>query len=88
MAGVSKKETAKVNPPPSTAKPGLPQATVQLSKKPEPPSASKSVSAPAISVIKQAEPSSGGGEISPVIGGLALGISLLALLVQVWMLLS
>ena len=88
MPGVSKKETAKVDLPPPSAKPGLPQATVQLSIKPQPPSASKSVSAPAISVVKQPEPAAGGGDVSPVVGGLALGIALIALLIQIWMFLS
>jgi hypothetical protein len=81
----SKKETAKV--PAST--PGsktVPQATVQLQKKPTT-STSKTVG-PAITVAPQPAPASSEGEVSPVIGGLALAASIAALLVQVWMIIG
>lgn len=88
MPGVSKKETARVTPPPPSTKPNLPQATVQLTQKPEPASASQSVTVPAINVVKQSEPSAAGGDVSPVVGGLALGTAVIALAIQIWMLLS
>ncbi|MCX7868555.1 MAG: hypothetical protein N2322_01265 [Terrimicrobiaceae bacterium] len=83
---MSKKETAKVVPPPSSKAP-LPQATVQLKK--EPASASKSVSTPAITVAQpQAPAPAGAEELSPVLGAAALILSLAALAVQVWILIS
>jgi hypothetical protein len=85
MSASSKKETAKVSPAPSGSKSGLPQATVQMKKGPEASSGSKSVSASAISVAPQPAPAAqSGGEISPVIGAIALVISLAALAMQVW----
>ena len=78
-----KKETAKV--PPST--PGakvLPQATVQLQKKPDP-SASKSVSTMSV-VVPPGEGAS--GDLNPVIGIAALVLALASLAVQVWMFIS
>ena len=78
-----KKETAKV--PAST--PGskvLPQATVQLQKKPDATSP-KSVSG-AITVTST---TSGGGEdLNPIIGIAALVLALASLAVQVWMFIS
>jgi hypothetical protein len=86
LASESKKETAKV--PAST--PGsktVPQATVHLQKKPTA-SASKSVAPGAsITVAPQAAPAAE-GDVSPVIGGLALAASLVAMGIQVWTMLG
>ncbi len=68
------------------AKAGLPQATVQLQKKP-PVSTSASKSVPpgaAISVAPQPAAPAASGEITPVIGGAALGLSLIAFAIQLW----
>ncbi len=85
LASESKKETAKV--PAST--PGsktVPQATVQLQKKPAA-SASKSVApGAAITVAPQAGASE--GEVSPLVGGLALAASLVAMGIQLWTMLG
>ena len=77
----TKKETAKV-PPSAGPKIGLPQATVQLSQKPDP---SKSVSASAIKIAAAPVivPSSG-NEVSPLIGALAAAASFIALAIQIW----
>lgn len=75
----TKKETAKV-PPSAGPKPGLPQATVQLTKKPDP---SKSVSASAIK-IASAPVTAASEELSPVLGGIAAAAALIALGIQVW----
>lgn len=78
-----KKETAKV--PAST--PGakvLPQATVQLQKKPDP-STPKSVSTMSI-VVPPGEGAS--GDLDPVVGIAALVLALASLAVQVWMFIS
>ena len=75
-----KKETAKV--PAST--PGakvLPQATVQLQKKPDP-STPKSVSI----VVPPQESAS--GDLNPILGIAALVLALASLAVQVWMFIS
>jgi len=81
----AKKETAKV--PAST--PGsrvLPQATVQLQKKPDA-STSKSMAGTAITVA--AAPDSGvSGDLSPVLGVAALVLALASLAVQVWIFIS
>lgn len=77
-----------MTPAPPSSKPGMPQATVQLQKKVEPPSASKSVSAPAIVINQPATASAGVGEVSPVIGGIALVLALAALAMQVWIMVS
>lgn len=86
LASESKKETAKV--PAST--PGsktVPQATVQLQKKPAA-SASKSVApGAAITVAPQAD-SSSDGDVSPLVGGLALAASLVAMGIQLWTMLG
>ena len=78
----AKKETAKV--PAST--PGsrvMPQATVQLQKKPD---ASKSIATTSISVVPgSAEPSS---DLSPVLGIAALIVAVLSLGMQLWMMLA
>ena len=78
-----KKETAKV--PAST--PGakvLPQATVQLQKKPDA-STPKSVSG-AITVA--AQDSAPSGDLNPIVGIAALVLALASLAVQVWMFIS
>ncbi|MEO6053614.1 MAG: hypothetical protein ABIP97_06345, partial [Chthoniobacterales bacterium] len=77
----TKKETTRV--PASASKP-MPQATVQL-KAAQPPSQSASVSTalkiqPVAPVVTQQG-------ISPVIGGIAAGVALVAVLVQLWMML-
>lgn len=79
----TKKETAKV-PPSAGPKIGLPQATVQLSQKPDP---SKSVSASAIKIAAPIQTSASGNEISPLIGGLAAAAAFAALAIQIWFLL-
>lgn len=73
-----KKETAKVggNVPPSKS---MPQATVQLQKKPD---ASKSVATTAITVAP-AGSGSESSDLSPVLGIAALVVALLSLGVQV-----
>ncbi|GAB4178607.1 MAG: hypothetical protein Fur0032_19100 [Terrimicrobiaceae bacterium] len=74
-----------MSPPPPSAKPGLPQATVQLQKKPEVP-ASKSVSSSAINVVPTTTVApQTSNEVSPVLGAVALAISLVALVVQLLM---
>jgi hypothetical protein len=79
----AKKETAKVTPPPSASKP-LPQATVQLQRKPDQ-SASKSASTSApITVVTEQTEVAGSGEINPILGIAALIMSLAALGVQLW----
>ncbi|MFA7342958.1 MAG: hypothetical protein WC003_01515 [Terrimicrobiaceae bacterium] len=77
----AKKETAKV--PAST--PGskvLPQATVQLQKKPDP-SISKSAVGTAITVASTTPASA--EDLNPIIGIAALVLALASLAVQVWM---
>jgi len=81
----AKKETAKV--PSSTGpKPGMPQATVQIKPKP-PATVSKSGSPGSITVIPptQVQPA---GEVSVVVGAIALVASLAALGIQLWMMLG
>jgi hypothetical protein len=62
----------------------MPQATVQLQKKPD---ASKSVATTSISVVpgSAAEPSS---ELSPLLGIAALIVAVLSLGMQLWMMLA
>jgi hypothetical protein len=88
LSAESKKETAKVPVGAPASKAGLPQATVQLQKKPPvSTSASASKSVPpgaAISVAPQPAAPAAGGEITPVIGGAALGLSLIAFAIQLW----
>jgi len=87
MPAISKKETAKVAPAPPSSKPGLPQATVQMQKTPPPSAGSQSTSLSAINVVPQANvPAQGSGDVSPVVGAVALVVSLAALAMQVWML--
>jgi hypothetical protein len=76
----AKKETAKV--PASTPGPKgvMPQATVQLQRKPD---ASKSVATTSIAVTTPATDSSS-SDLSPVLGIAALVVALLSLGVQLW----
>jgi len=88
LTSESKKETAKVPPSSLGPKPGMPQATVQLQKKPAA-SSSKSVSTSAsITVAPQPEPASVSGDVSPAIGAAALVVALIALGLQLWIFIS
>ncbi|MEI8313226.1 MAG: hypothetical protein WCH98_20950 [Verrucomicrobiota bacterium] len=83
LQGEAKKETAKV--PAST--PGskvLPQATVQLQKKPDA-STPKSVSGAITVASTVSGPSE---ELNPIVGIAALVLALASLAVQVWMFIS
>lgn len=81
LQGEAKKETAKVPASTPGAK-NLPQATVQIQKKPD---ASKSMSG-AITVAAPESPAS--GDLSPVLGIAALVLALASFAVQVWMFIS
>jgi hypothetical protein len=86
LATESKKETAKVPASSPGTKPAVPQATVQMQKKPAA-SASKSVPPGAAITVAPASETPAGGDVSPAIGGLALAASLVAMGIQVWMML-
>lgn len=78
----AKKETAKVQ----TSVPGskiMPQATVQIQKKPD---ASKSVATTSISVVPASGESS--ADMSPVLGIAALVVAVLSLGMQLWMMIA
>jgi hypothetical protein len=85
----TKKETAKVQQPATPASKVIPQATVQLQRKPEG-STPKSVSTnvPLTVVPGNAAEPAGAGEVSPIIGIAALVVSLAALGIQLWMMLG
>jgi hypothetical protein len=76
----SKKETAKVPPSTSSLKPGLPQASVHLQRRPGASGSTSSSSAITVAPQVQAE-----GGVGLVVGILALAASLVAVGIQVWM---
>lgn len=78
----AKKETAKVPASTPGSKGVMPQATVQLQKKPD---ASKSVATTSIAVTPAGDSTS--SDLSPVLGIAALVVALLSLGVQLWMML-
>jgi len=87
----NKKETAKVPPGTPASKVGVPQATVQLQKKPgvSASSSPKSVSTSAsLTVAQPTKTVEAPGEISMVFGAVALALSVIALGVQLWTLLG
>lgn len=86
LSASAKKETAKVPAStPGTRSGALPQATVQL-KRPE---ASKSISTgAAITVAPAPEPAPAAQEGTPVLPIAAAAISAIALLIQLWIMLS
>ncbi len=73
--------------PPSSIgpKPGMPQATVQMQKKPAPATPSKSAVPGSITVSPTTPLPAATEEVSPLVGGLALAASLVALAIQIWM---
>ena len=83
----TKKETAKVPASSAGPKPGMPQATVQLQKKPAA-SASKSVSSGASITVAPQPPAQSADEVSVMVGAIALVASLAALGIQLWMMLG
>jgi hypothetical protein len=83
----TKKETAKVPASSAGPKPGMPQATVQLQKKPAA-SASKSVSTGASITVAPQPQAQAAGEVSVAVGAIALVASLVALGIQLWMMLG
>ncbi len=85
LSADAKKETAKV-PPGAPTKAGMPQATVQLQKKP--PATVPGKAAPSAPITVAAPAAAATGEISVVWGGASLAFSLIALLVQIWFLLG
>jgi hypothetical protein len=74
----SKKETAKVPPSASGPRPGLPQSSVHLQRRP-------GASASSSSAITVAPQTQAEGGVSLVVGILALAASLIAVGIQVWM---
>ena len=80
LSAESKKETAKVPPSASSPRPGLPQASVHLQRRP---GASGSTSSS--SAITVAPPVQADGGVGLVVGILALAASLIAVGIQVWM---
>jgi len=79
IQGEPKKETARLTAAVPPSKASMPQATVQIQKKPD---SSKSVATTAITVAPAASETSS-SELSPVLGIAALVVALLSLGVQV-----
>jgi len=83
----AKKETAKIPASTPGAK-GLPQATVQLQKKPDASTPKSVASTAAITVAVPSEATSSSEDLNPVLGIAALVVALLSLGVQVWMMIG